>query len=91
MKTQPTLQPRWRKVLLACGCGLGLCLCSGLLLPVPMTCGHQFYTCTPAPDANGTIRRYYEVEPLGITLLETLLGDNLRIYYTSGYEVEQVK
>lgn len=57
-----------------------------LAIPIPMTCGHLFYGCASAPDPAGIYRTYYEIEPLGITMLETLIGTNLYIYYWSGYE-----
>ncbi len=55
-----------------------------LALPVPMPCGHVFYSCATAPDPDGTYYTSYEVEPLGITLLETMIGTNLQLYYWSG-------
>ena len=55
-----------------------------LVLPVHMTCGHLFYGCATAPDPSGYYYTYYEVEPLGITLFETIIQTNLRIYYWSG-------
>ncbi|HMU91783.1 MAG TPA: hypothetical protein PLD33_04855 [Anaerolineales bacterium] len=56
------------------------------LIPVPMTCGHMFYGCATGPDMSGNYYTYYEVEPLGITLIETLIMTNLKIYYWSGKE-----
>jgi hypothetical protein len=55
-----------------------------LAFPVPMPCGHVFYSCATAPDPDGTYYTSYEVEPLGITLVETLIGTNLQVYYWSG-------
>lgn len=61
-----------------------ICAVAFLLLPVRMQCGHLFYGCATAPDGSGTYYTSYEVEPLGITLVETLIGVNLRIYYWRG-------
>ena len=55
-----------------------------LAIPLRVQCGHLFYGCATAPDASGYYYTYYEVEPLGITLVETVIQTNLRIYYWSG-------
>ena len=55
-----------------------------LLLPVHMQCGQILYGCATAPDNSGYYYTSYEVEPLGVTLVETLIGSNLRIYYWRG-------
>lgn len=53
------------------------------LLPVKIQCGQIFSGCAyPGPD--NQYYTSYEVEPLGITLIETLTGTNLRIYYWRG-------
>jgi hypothetical protein len=61
-----------------------------LAVPIQMQCGHLYYSCATAPDPGGTYRTYYEVEPLGITLIETLIGTNLQIYYWSGHEEHSI-
>ncbi|MBI3162089.1 MAG: hypothetical protein HYZ23_06250 [Chloroflexi bacterium] len=55
-----------------------------LLLPMRVTCGNMFYGCATAPDTDGYYYTYYEVEPLGITLVESLIQTNLRVYYWRG-------
>jgi len=34
---------------------------------------------------------YYEVEPVGVYLAEILVGTNIRLYYTSGDDVEKAR
>ena len=62
--------------------------CVALLLAMPLhvTCGNLFYACATAPDESGNYYTYYEIQPLGITLLEVIVQTNLPIYYTSGQE-----
>ncbi len=57
--------------------------------PVKVTCGAPGYTCTPAPDQNGLIYRNYDIEPLGIMLLESLVTKDLPIKYFEGTSVEK--
>lgn len=73
--------------------GIFLLVVVALLLafPVRMPCGHLFYACATAPDATNTYYTYYEIEPLGITVLETLIGTNLQIAYWSGSEGHSLK
>lgn len=47
-------------------------------------CGVPGYTCTTAPDDSGYIYRNYDVEPLGIMLLETMIGANIPLTYFQG-------
>ncbi len=65
---------------------LGILLVLVLAIPIRMPCGHLNYTCATAPDQGGVYYTYYEIEPLGITLLETAIGSNLQIYYSSGQD-----
>lgn len=62
-----------------------------LALPVQMQCGHLLYGCATAPNPGGMYYTYYEVEPLGVTLIETLIGTNLHIYYWSGQEGHSIQ
>jgi hypothetical protein len=73
--------------------GIFLLVAAALLLafPVRMTCGHPSYSCVTAPDTTGTYYTYYEIEPLGITALEALIGTNLRVAYWSGSEGHPLK
>jgi hypothetical protein len=61
-----------------------------LAVPIPMQCGHQMYGCATAPDPSGTYYTYYEIEPLGVTLVETFIGMNLQIYYWAGREAHSI-
>lgn len=64
-----------------------LCLCGALTFPVRITCGQINHACATAPDpVTGEYRLYYEWEPLAITALETLTGENYRVFYSSGYD-----
>jgi hypothetical protein len=64
-----------------------VCLCGTAAFPVRITCGNVNYVCATAPDpAAGEYRLHYEWEPLAVTVVETLLGQNFRIFYASGEE-----
>jgi hypothetical protein len=56
------------------------------LLPVPVRCGTAAlgYMCMPAPDADGFIHVYYEIEPLAIAALELATGTRIPVYYSAG-------
>lgn len=69
-------RPRWRRML------TGLVIV-GALVPVRVTCGQLRSSCA-APGPAGAVIYYYEVEPLGVTMVETLFGFNTRLYYYSG-------
>jgi hypothetical protein len=57
-----------------------------LLLPIGVPCGAFAYSCaTPPTSIDGTTQRYSETEPLGITIIETIVGKNLKIYYSAKY------
>ena len=51
------------------------------LFPVPMACGAPGATCMPAPDDDGYVEIYYEIEPLAVALLEQQLWVNLPAYF----------
>lgn len=57
-----------------------------LLFPVHTRCGAANYACAIPPDDSGRVGYYYEIEPLGITLLENVAGRNFRMFYSSGTE-----
>ncbi|OBJ59913.1 hypothetical protein BST16_00650 [Mycobacterium asiaticum DSM 44297] len=42
--------------------------------------------CTTAPDAQGLVRTYYEVQPLGAVVLEDVTGQHVAVAYSSGYD-----
>ena len=73
--------------------GIFLLVVVALLLAFPLHigCGHLLYACVTAPDDTGTFYTYYEIEPLGITVVETLIGTNLGIAYWSGREGHSLK
>jgi len=52
--------------------------------PVKFACPRG--PCTTAPDADGYVHRYYEVEPLGPAIIEKIIGTNFGIYYSSGVQ-----
>ena len=69
---------------------IAVVLAIGLLaLPVKQRCGAPGYTCATGLDAQGYIHYYYEVEPLGIYLIESVTGSNIRLYYKSGEDREK--
>ncbi|MCV7098112.1 hypothetical protein [Mycobacterium kubicae] len=40
--------------------------------------------CGTAPDAQGYVHRYYEVQPLGAVAIETITNQHLPLSYSSG-------
>jgi hypothetical protein len=79
-----------KRVLVVVGIAVVLVI-AVLALPTKQRCGAPDYTCATAPDAQGNVHYYYEVEPLGVYLLEIITGSNVRFYYRSGEEVEKVR
>jgi hypothetical protein len=73
-------RPRWVRVL------IGLAIV-GVLMPVRVNCGHVFYACA-ALGLSGRATYYFEVEPLGVTVVETLLGFNMGLYYYASHSAE---
>jgi hypothetical protein len=63
---------------------LGLALIVGLI-PIRVRCGNLRFSCA-VPSPRGGIIYSYEVEPLAVTVVETLLGANMGLYYYSGRE-----
>ena len=62
----------------------GFLLVGFLLIPVTTTCGVAGATCASPPRFEGDDPHYYfESEPLGINIIESLVGQNFRIYYRS--------
>jgi len=57
-----------------------------LLFPVRTRCGASSYACAIPPDDSGRVGYYYEVEPFGVMLLESMANNNFRIFYSSGTE-----
>jgi hypothetical protein len=89
--TQPaqTIHPR-RRVPLVIGIAIAVAL-AFLAIPAKVRCGAPGLACATAVDAHGNIHYYYEVEPLGVYLLETVSGSNIRLYYRSGEDLEKVR
>jgi hypothetical protein len=57
-----------------------------VIWPVRVTCGTPEATCRTAPDAQGVSFVYYEIEPLGVMLIEQVTRSNIPIYYTAGID-----
>jgi hypothetical protein len=71
--------------------GVAVLLVIGVLaLPIKQRCGAPGFSCATAPDAHGNISYYFEMEPLGVKLIESLTGSNFPLYYTSGHELVKV-
>ena len=66
-------------------------VCVVLALPVKQSCGAPARKCATTLDRDGNLRYYYEIEPLGVVIIEHLLGSNISIYYTSGVEGVKVR
>jgi len=60
---------------------------AALAMPIKQRCGAPGRACASAQDAQGDVHYYYEVEPLAVFLLESVLGSNIPLFYTSGEEV----
>jgi hypothetical protein len=60
---------------------------AALAMPIKQRCGAPGRACATAQDAQGNVHYYYEVEPLAVFLLESVLGSNIPVFYTSGEEV----
>lgn len=60
-----------------------LCLCA-FLFPALIQCGSPGAVCATAPDEQGYYYTFYEIEPLGIALIEGILRLPLPIYYYRG-------
>lgn len=62
---------------------------AALAIPIKARCGAPGYSCATAVDAQGNVHYYYEVEPLGVYLVEIITGSNVRLYYQSGEDLEK--
>lgn len=62
---------------------------AALAIPIKARCGAPGYSCATAVDAQGNVHYYYEVEPLGVYLIEIITGSNIRFYYQSGEDLEK--
>jgi hypothetical protein len=63
---------------------------AALAMPIKQRCGAPGRACATAQDAQGNVHYYYEIEPLAVFLLESVLGSNIPLFYTSGEDVVQV-
>ena len=56
-----------------------------LLIPTDVTCGSPHATCAAPPkNSGGKAQYYFEIQPLGITIIESIIWSNTPIYYSSG-------
>ncbi|GBG37620.1 hypothetical protein MmonteBS_19920 [Mycobacterium montefiorense] len=60
-----------------------------LSIPVKQRCGAPGIWCAAAVDSQGYAHYYYEVEPLGVYLVEIVTGSNSRLFYESGEDLEE--
>lgn len=60
---------------------------AALAMPIKQRCGTPGRTCAATLDAHGYAHYYYEIEPLGVFIVESIFGTNIRMSYTSGEEV----
>ncbi len=61
-----------------------------LAIPVRIECGVTGYACATGPDPSGNYYTYYEVKPLGLAVLESMIGTDLHIFYSSGNEAHSI-
>ncbi|WP_191497112.1 hypothetical protein [Mycobacterium simulans] len=64
---------------------------SALAIPIKQRCGAPGRTCATAVDAHGHVHYYYEIEPLGVFIIENVFGTNIRLRYSSGEEVVKTR
>jgi hypothetical protein len=79
-----------KRVPLAVGIAVVLVI-AALAIPIKVRCGAPGYSCATAVDTQGNVHYYYEVEPLGVYLVEIITGSNIRFYYQSGEDLEKVR
>ena len=69
---------------------IGVFIVLVLLVPVKVRCGTPGAACAMPPTAGGTAPRYYyEYEPLGVMLIESVTRSKLPVYYSSGIQTGQ--
>ena len=60
-----------------------------LFLPEKVECNIKGRTCAMPPvNPNEKVSYVYEIQPLGITLIEYITGDDSGIHYSAGVETE---
>jgi hypothetical protein len=68
--------------------GIAVVLLIGLLSwPIKYVCPNG--PCTTAPDADGYVHPYYEIQPFGATLIESIVGKKLAFHYSAGVEKDR--
>lgn len=77
-----------KRIVIAAGVVVAL-LVAVLAVPTKVICPNG--PCITAPDAQGNVHRYYEMKPLGVTLVEEVTGLRIAIRYTSGRDTESLK
>ncbi|HEY9152827.1 MAG TPA: hypothetical protein VIN60_08075 [Anaerolineales bacterium] len=61
-----------------------------LAIPLRIECGVIGYACATGPDPSGVYYTYYEVKPLGIAVLETMIQTDLHLFYWSADEAHSI-
>jgi hypothetical protein len=79
-----------KRVPLAVGIAVVL-LIAAPAIPIKARCAAPGYSCATAVDSQGNVQYYYELEPLGVYLLEIITGSNIRLYCQSGEDLEKVR
>ncbi len=63
--------------------------CVVFLYPVKVRCGTPGASCAMPPKNKSEFARwYYEIEPLGLAVIEGVIRVNMPIYYSQGIEVK---
>ncbi len=79
--------PRLSKTKLAV-VGIAVGLLIGLLSwPIKYVCPNG--PCTSAPDADGYVHRYYEIQPFGASVIESIVDDRWPLRYSAGVEKDR--
>ncbi|MEU9809261.1 hypothetical protein [Mycobacterium sp. NPDC050853] len=60
-----------------------------LAVPTKVICPNG--PCSTAPDAQDRVHRYYEMKPLGATLIEEVTGLPIPLHYESGVDIKSLK
>lgn len=52
-----------------------------VLFPVRTPCQGSELECSSIPDYKGKVRRYYDIQPFSVTLVERLTGSSIPVLY----------
>lgn len=68
-----------------------LVLIIAFLFPIKIICKVPDQTCNTITHENGSIEKIYDLEPLGIALLEKLFQKNIPLTYKEDYQITKAQ